>query len=345
MLGASAGGFDAIRSIIAGLPRHLEAAVFVVWHMAPDVRGILPDVLNTLQTLPAGHAIDHEPIRNGRIYVAPPDRHLLIENDHIRVTQGPKENRFRPAIDPLFRSAAFTFGTRVIGIVLSGGLDDGSAGLWTIKQRGGLAIVQDPEEADVPAMPQNALATIEADYILRTADIPAVLIRLVKEEMPKPLPGPVSAEEVEKTAREINIQLESDTLQQHVMGLGQLSPYTCPECHGVLTTLREGNLVRFRCHTGHAFSADSLLASLTENIESNLWNAIRSMQESILLLNHLGDHLAEANQPKLAAVYFKKAREAESRSRQLQQIAYNNESLMTAELNKQTKTPDNRFGN
>jgi len=155
VIGASSGGFEAIRQLVAALPADLDAAIFIVWHMSPDVTGILPQVINRQKTLLATNAVDNEPIANNRIYVAPPDKHLLLDNGIVRVTRGPKENRFRPAVDPLFRSAAYIYGPRVIGIVLSGALDDGTSGLWTIKSRGGIAIVQEPAEAEVPSMPEN----------------------------------------------------------------------------------------------------------------------------------------------------------------------------------------------
>jgi two-component system chemotaxis response regulator CheB len=166
VIGASAGGFEAIRALISSLPPDLDAAIFIVWHMSPDIRGVLPQVINRHKTIMASHAIDNEPIVYNRIYVAPPDRHLVIENGFVRVTRGPKENRFRPAVDPLFRSAAYTYGPRVIGIVLSGALDDGTAGLWTIKSRGGIAIVQDPADAEVPSMPENAIKAVDVDYLV-----------------------------------------------------------------------------------------------------------------------------------------------------------------------------------
>src|SRR3954468_6912449 len=164
VIGASAGGFEAIKQLTATLPPDLDATIFIVWHMSPDIMGLLPQVINRQKTILASNAVDNEPIVSNRIYIAPPDHHLLLEEGVIRVTKGPKENRFRPAVDPLFRSAAYVYGTRVIGIVLSGALDDGSAGLWTIKSRGGLAIVQDPNDAEVSSMPEHALEAVEVDY-------------------------------------------------------------------------------------------------------------------------------------------------------------------------------------
>jgi two-component system chemotaxis response regulator CheB len=325
VIGASAGGFEALKKLVAGLPKDLQASLFIVWHMSPDIRGVLPQVLNRQETLHASHAYDGEQILPSRIYVAPPDRHLLIEQNRVRVTRGPKENRFRPAVDPLFRSAAYAYGSRVIGVVLSGALDDGTAGLWTIKHRGGIAIVQNPLDAEVPSMPENAMREVEIDYSVSIAEMADLLVRLSKEEVAES--SEVNMQDDEKTKIEIKIAAEESAFESGVMKLGELTPYTCPDCHGVLSTLKDGKLLRFRCHTGHAFSADSLLSTVTENIEESLYSAIRGVEESIMLLNHLGDHFAEINQTKLAAIYFKKAQEAEQRAQLVRQAVLSHEQL------------------
>ncbi len=326
VIGASAGGFEVIKQIVAGLPASLEASVFIVWHMSADIRGILPEVLNKQQTLYAANAIDKEPIKPNRIYVAPPDRHLVIERDHVRVTRGPKENRFRPAIDPLFRSAAYAYGPGVIGVILSGALDDGTAGLWAIKSRGGIAIVQDPSDAQVSAMPSNALREVAVDYALPAIGIAPLLEELSAEEIPQYNFPYMESNEIKK---EINVILQEGSADEAILQLGELTPYTCPECHGVLSAIKEGMRIRYRCHTGHAFSADSLLEALTENIEHSIWNAIREMEESVIFLNHMGDHLAEINQPHLAAIYFKKANEVMERIKLLRQAVIAHEQLNT----------------
>lgn len=335
VIGASAGGFEALKKLVANLPKNFEASIFIVWHMSPDVRGVLPQVLNRADTVHAAHAYDGERIEPNRIYVAPPDRHLLIEEGRVRVTRGPKENRFRPAVDPLFRSAAYAYGNRVIGVVLSGALDDGTAGLWTVKHRGGVAVVQDPTDAEVSSMPENALREVAVDYTVPVAEMAALLARLSREQ----IAGTSEAvmEENEKTEIEIRIAAEDSAFERGVMKLGELTPYTCPDCHGVLSSLRDGNLMRFRCHTGHAFSADSLLTTVTENIEDSLYSAIRGIEESIMLLNHLGDHFAEVNQRKLAALYFQKAQEAESRAQFVRQAVLAHEQLSKDRLLQQSE--------
>jgi two-component system chemotaxis response regulator CheB len=330
VIGASSGGFDAIRTLMSALPEGLDASIFMVWHMAPDVRGVLPQVLNRDQKMFAANAIDHEPINGGRIYVAPPDHHLLIDKGKVRVTKGPKENRFRPAIDPLFRSAALAYGQRVIGIILSGSLDDGTAGLWTIKEHGGMAIAQDPNEAEVSSMPENAIKGGAVDHILPLKEIAALIATAVNDEVPE-ING-IEMEQDKRTRAEIGIAMEGDPLKTVIFNFAPPSPYTCPECHGVLAAISEGDRVRFRCHTGHAFSADSLLAAITEKIEESMWSAIRNIQESVLLLNHMGDHFAEANNTRLAAQYFRKAKEADERAAIVRQAVNSHEQLSVESL-------------
>jgi two-component system chemotaxis response regulator CheB len=334
VIGASAGGFEALKKIVAGLPGDIDASIFIVWHISPDVRGILPQVLNKLGGLLAAHAIDKELIKPGRIYVAPPDHHMLIEKDTVRISKGPKENRFRPAIDPLFRSAALAYGPRVLGVVLSGALDDGSAGIWAVKQRGGIAIVQDPGDAEVSSMPENAMRAVEVDYRLPASELGGLLTKLVQGEATHT--EEFSLHPDKQTQIEVNIAMEDKAFQYNLREFGKLSPYTCPECHGVLALIQEGGRIRFRCHTGHAFSSDSLLANITDKIEESLWSTIRNMQESIMFLNHMGDHFAENNKPKLAAMYFKKAQEAEKRADIVRQAVFAHEHLSADSIEAET---------
>jgi len=326
VIGASAGGFDALKRLVHDLPADLQASIFIVWHMAPDVTGILPQVLARHGSLPAQNAEDFESINLKQIYVAPPDRHLIIENSHVRITRGPKENRFRPAVDPLFRSAAYTYGTRGIGVILSGALDDGTSGLWTVKDHGGIAIVQDPLDAEIPSMPRNAMREVEVDYVVPVSEMAELLVRLTLDEAAET--SEVSMEANKQTEFEIRTAAEARTTHD-VMKFGELTPFTCPECHGVLFQMKDAARPRFRCHTGHAFSSDSLLASVTENIEESLWNAIRCIEESVMLLNHLGHHFNKNNQPALAELYFKKALEAVERGKIVRQAVFDNERLST----------------
>ena len=304
VIGASAGGFEALKKLVGGLPKDLAAAVFVVWHLSANAHGVLPSVLEKAGSLPAAHGVDGEEIMPGRIYVAPPDHHLLIEENRVRVTTGPKENRFRPAVDTLFRSAAYSCGTRVIGVILSGALDDGTAGLWTIKHRGGTAIVQEPSDAEFSSMPESALREVNVDYSVPVSEMADLLIRLTSEEISEE--REISMDEIKKTEIEVRIAAEESGFEVGVMSLGDISPYTCPDCHGVLIKIKDGKINRFRCHTGHAYSAVTLLANVTERIEDSMWGAMREMEESIMLLREMSRNFAESNHEQWQSCFCKK---------------------------------------
>jgi two-component system chemotaxis response regulator CheB len=319
VVGASAGGMEALQKLVARLPADFPASLFVVWHMAPGVKSALPDILARATPLPVAAAADGDPIEPGRIYVAPNDHHMLLEQGYIRVAKGPKENRFRPALDPLFRSAAYVYGTRVIGVVLSGALDDGTSGLWTIKLRGGTAVVQEPADAGVRGMPLSALHNVDVDHRDTAAGIGDLLARLVREDA---APQRALAEpERARVEHEIRIAEEHDALEENVMRYGELSPFTCPECHGVLTALREGGIERYRCHTGHAYSREALLADTGEQLEARLWDAVRALDEMVMLLDRMGQEFARRGDMRAAERCFDKAREAHLRSQPLRAVA------------------------
>ena len=307
VVGASAGGLEALREVVATLPPALPAAVCVVWHMSAESPGLLPEILERAGPLPAAHPEDGEPLQPGRIAVAPPDRHLLLEPGYVRLTRGPKENRFRPAIDPLFRSAAAAYGPRVIGVVLSGALDDGTAGMEAIKARGGLAVVQDPCDAIMPTMPRSVLTHVPVDHVVPAAEIGPLLADLAQRPANEE-GGLAMPKELEIETR---IALADNALEAGVMELGALSPYTCPECHGALLQIKGDGLLRFRCHTGHAYSLQSLLAEIGGSIEATLWGAVRSIEERMMLLHHVADHLRTAGAPAEAEEILAQAREAE----------------------------------
>lgn len=328
VIGASAGGFEALKKLITDLPSDFQASIFIVWHMSAEVRGILPEIFNKLNSIHAANAVDKEPIAANRIYVAPPDHHMLIEEGYLRITRGPKENRFRPAVDPLFRSAAYAYGDRVIGVILSGGLDDGTAGLWRIKDCGGIAIVQHPADAEVSSMPESALREVKVDHCVAVAALAPLLVKLTTEEI---METNIMRKD-EKTRIEINIAEEENALMSGSLDIGTLSPFSCPECNGVLSKIADGNITRFRCHTGHAYSSDSLMSALSEKIEDSLYGAIRGMDESVMLLNHLGDHFAEINQLQLAAVYFRKAIEVQEQSVTIRNAVHSHEYLSKSKL-------------
>ena len=290
VIGTSAGGIDALKVLASTLPNDLNAAVFITLHVAPYSLGLIPEILQRAGPLPVSNAKDWEPIHNGRIYVAPPDYHLLFEKQgYVRVTHGPRENRFRPAIDPMFRAAALCFGPRVIGVILTGWLDDGTAGLRAVRQGGGFTIVQHPDDAFASSMPLNAIKHVEVDQILPLKDIGPKLIQLVKMPAGEEVKRSVS----EEMEIEVKIAKEEHALQSGILKWGKPSVYSCPECHGVLLQLDEGNSTRFRCHTGHAYSMDSLLAEFAIQNEESLWIAIRALEENAILMQGLAKHAAE----------------------------------------------------
>ena len=278
---------------------------------------MLPEILSRAGKLEVKHPADGESIQPGKIYVAPPDRHLLLEAGRIRLTKGPKENRFRPAVDPLFRSAAYAYGARVVGVVLTGALDDGTAGLWAIKDRGGIAVVQDPAEAEQSSMPSSALNNVQVDYCLPISEIPPLLVTLTQQSRRASRQFAVS----KQLEIETKIALGDDSAELDVTQLGKISEFTCPDCHGSLTEINNGTLQRFRCHTGHSFGSGSLLAELTDSVEQSLWTTIRAVEERIRLLKNLAQHASDLEQPELSASLTRELQENEQRADLLRQVA------------------------
>jgi two-component system chemotaxis response regulator CheB len=324
-IGTSSGGIDALRTIIGALPRDFDAAIAIVVHTSPESPGVLPEIIRRSGPLDAPPVRSGEGLRRGVIYVAPPDHHMLIEPGRIRLTKGPRENRFRPAIDPLFRSAAQVYGPAAIGVVLTGNLDDGTAGLWAIKQLGGTAIVQDPKDALYPSMPQSALRHVKVDYCVPLAEIAPLLVRLTTEAVDDAQPREVP----EEMAIEVKIAGEEDPIGAGVTSLGKPSIVACPECHGVLLQVKEAGRARFRCHTGHAYSAESLLSEITEGVEVALWNALRSAQEGSMLMHQLAEHDEVSHAAGDRARLLARARELDEQAAQLRAMVTSTPTLTT----------------
>jgi two-component system, chemotaxis family, protein-glutamate methylesterase/glutaminase len=317
VIGASAGGIAALRRLVSALSGHVNAAFFIVQHSGPDSPGLLPKILQSATVLPVVHAVNKGTIIARRIYVAPPDYHLIIAPGQVLVTGGPKEHFARPAVDPLFRSAALAYGPRVIGVILTGMLDDGTAGLWAVKQRGGIAVVQDPTEAEYPDMPSSALKHVSIDHCLPAAEIGALIDRLSRDARPRDgeHPMPKGLELETRIAKGEHVPTGA------VLHLGEPSPFSCPECHGALMRLKDAGIIRFRCHTGHAYSFQSLLQDVNTEIEANLWSAIRTLEESTLLLDYLAKNLDETTQPENRAAIIKQKRdEAEQRAAVIREV-------------------------
>ena len=282
VVGTSAGGLEALDQLIGQLPTDIPASFFIVQHMAPHNSGIaLLRRLSRHMAFNAKLATNGERFKPGRIYIAPPDSHLLLKTDTVLVTKGARENRSRPGVDPLFRSAAVAHRSRVIGIVLTGMLDDGSAGLIAIKKCGGVTVVQDPKDAAYSGMPQSALDNLDVDYCVPMSDMGPLLVKLVSEPHGKSKPVPA---DVRIEAR-IAERVLSDIGQ--VNGLGNQVPYNCPNCGGVLWEMKAPNKKRYRCHTGHSFTQPALLASQSEKIEEMLWISLRMFEERKNLLSSM----------------------------------------------------------
>jgi two-component system chemotaxis response regulator CheB len=312
VVGGSAGGVEATRALVAGLPRDLAAAVFLVIHMPAYAPSALPSVLAAAGPLEAHHASDGEPIRCGEIYVAPPDHHLLLETGKVVVRRGPKENRFRPSIDALFRSAAYMYGPRVIGVLLSGVLDDGVSGLWTIKRLGGVTAVQEPASAMHAEMPRSATEQVEIDHVLPAAELGALLVRLVGQ--PVGARAEVEGAELERLRAEVDIAAANGAFDKGITEWGDITPFTCPECHGVLVRIAEGKLLRFRCRTGHAFTPSALLAGITDAVEETLRGSMRALDEQTVMLDHMSKHFRDAGRADVAVLFEAKAVDSKTRA-------------------------------
>lgn len=280
VVGTSAGGMKALRTLIEQLPKDFPAPLLIVQHRSSDATGhVLLNELNKIGKLKCFHAIQGQKIKAGQVYLAPSDNHIMIEkNGSLLVTKGAQENRSRPAIDPLFRSAAASFGNRTIGILLTGYLDDGTSGLIAIQRCGGICIIQDPADADYPDMPKNALNQIKPDYCIPLSEMGGVLSTLVTRKSKKQGAIPEDIVKEVKIAQRVLSDLPA------VNSLGEQVPFNCPGCGGVLWKMDKGSDLRYRCHTGHAYTAATLLMEQTMKIEETMWTALRMFEERKNLL-------------------------------------------------------------
>ncbi len=328
VVGASAGGVETLINLVGSLPADLPASVLVVLHIPAQNPSLLPEILSRSGQLKAVHPKDGEAIQQGCIYVAPPDRHLLAAQGHVHLVRGPKENRLRPAIDPLFRSAAIAYGPKVVGVVLTGSLDDGTAGLRAIKRLGGVAIVQDPEEALYPSMPLSALEHVAIDYKLPVSAIGPLIVSLTRKPVDREGDYPVPEDmEIEMRMAEMDIS----TLDGN-MKVGTPSAFSCPECGGVLWEIRDGDLMRFRCRVGHAFSIESMMAAQSEGVEEALWAALKTLEESVNLSRRLEDKARKRGQGWLAQRFREKLQDAEQRAEVIQSILFKDKRLPMVDM-------------
>jgi two-component system chemotaxis response regulator CheB len=298
VIGASAGGLEVLRKVVAELPPDLAAAVCIVLHIAPNSPSALAPILQRAGRLPCHPAADDEELRAGRILVAPPDRHLVVEDGRVKLTLGPRENGHRPAVDALFRSAAKARGGRVIGVILSGTRDDGAAGLAVIKASGGAAVVQDPKEALYAGMPASAIAHVAVDAVVPTALIASTIAAMVNgEDVP---PGAATSSGSGDGPRE-----------------GEQVTTVCPECGGVLTERSVSGMTQWGCRVGHRYSPDSLADAQAQDVEAAMWAAIRALEDRELLLTRMADQAERREQPRSARSFRKRAETASEHARQV----------------------------
>lgn len=289
VVGASAGGVEALREMLRTLPADLPAAVLVVLHMPTSARSALPSILDRVCDLPVRAAVDGDRLEPGTVLVAVPDRHLMIADGHVVLARGPRENGHRPAVDVLFRSAARAGGRRVVAVVLSGALDDGTAGMIAVRARGGVGVVQSPDDALYPSMPQHAAEVGGAEHVVPAERMGALLADLLAEDVGQvPEPRPSALTETETAMAE----LDRDALDADERP-GTPSGFGCPSCHGALFSITEGGMERFRCRVGHAWSPEALAAEQSQALESALWMALRGLEERAALSRRMGDRAVE----------------------------------------------------
>jgi two-component system chemotaxis response regulator CheB len=323
VIGASAGGVEALRVLARGLPTDLPASVLVVLHTLPNYPTQMPNLIEIAGPLPAGHGVDLEPLRRGRIYIAPPDRHMAVEDGVIRILEGPKENWCRPSVDTLFRSAAVAHGPRVLGVVLSGTRSDGVAGASAVKRCGGKLIVQSLEEGPTSSMPMGVRNATTVDSVLPIEEIAGRIADLVGEQVSANGRFPVP----EKIRLENRIMLKTEDSGDvadrlgNLEKIGKLTMLTCPQCHGSLWEIEDPTLLRYRCHVGHAFSSEGLDEGQKESIENALWSAARELEERAVSTRGLAELARRRKDPAQARAFEERSRLAGEHVRMLAKLA------------------------
>jgi two-component system chemotaxis response regulator CheB len=312
VIGASAGGIEALNELVRGLRSDFAAPILLVLHIPADSPSLLAKILARAGTVKTKTAEDGERAENGTLYVAPPDRHLLVEADGtLRTPRGPRENRHRPSVDPLFRSAALGYGPHAIGVILSGTLDDGTAGLLAIQRRGGITIVQDPQDAAYPGMPMSAIANVDVDHVMPMRDIAAQLALSLTRE-------PRGAHQADDEVPQMELEKKIAGMDEKAMRgddrPGQPSAFSCPDCGGVLWEIEDGQFVRFRCRVGHAYSPETMLAAQGDVLEEALWAAMKTLEESARLSKRLAAGERDRGHEWMAQRFDQKEAEARDRA-------------------------------
>jgi len=315
-IGASAGGVGSLQRVVEHIPADFPAAILIALHLPDGIRSMLPEILTRAGSLPATQAINGERIRRRHIYVAPAGFHLTTRRGHLVVTRGAREHGVRPAIDPLFRSVAVSYGARAIGVVLSGLLDDGTVGLREIKRAGGIAIVQDPRDTEWPSMPQSALNHVNVDYSVPAIQIGSLLQQIV-------IPQEKGAKKMSQDDERARVNEELGELTMHRDERehpGEPSPYSCPDCGGVLWEISDGELIRFRCRVGHAYTSETLTTEQAITVEHALWTALRALEEHAAVRRRMADRAARQGLSASADRYQDRIRELERQAQQVRTL-------------------------
>jgi two-component system, chemotaxis family, protein-glutamate methylesterase/glutaminase len=305
-IGTSAGGFDALRFLAREFSRDFPAAVVVTIHLSNQFRSELDAILTQAGPLPASFAVDGEKLEKSHIYIAPTERHLILESGKLRLGSGPRENNARPALDPLFRSAALCCGPRSVGAVLTGTLGDGAAGLQALKQSGGVTVVQDPSDAAFAEMPATALLRSQPDHVVSLAGMPALFEKLVREPAGEARPVASGLE------YEVNVASGGVGSMHEMDRIGDRSVLACPDCHGIMWEINQGELVRYRCHVGHAYTAEIMSVALDENLKRAFGSALRALSERVALARKLQAQASANGQTRTAESWASKAHEFET---------------------------------
>jgi two-component system, chemotaxis family, protein-glutamate methylesterase/glutaminase len=321
VVGASAGGVETLQQLLGGLPPDLPAAVLVVLHVPSGGSGALPRILARSSALPVDRATHGSQLRPGTVTVAVPDHHLLVVDGRVALSRGPRENGHRPAVDVLFRSAARAAGRRVIGVVLSGALDDGTAGVIALRRRGGVAVAQDPADALYPSMPEHAIEVGGADHVAPVGEIPDLLGRLLAEELPEGEDPPATDLIDTETAL---ADLDLKALNQEDPP-GTPSGFGCPSCAGALFTITEGGMERYRCRVGHAWSPEALAAEQAQALEGALWMALRGLEERAALALSMGDRARQRGHRHSEEAFRRRHDEAQAAAVVLRQLLHEGE--------------------
>lgn len=328
VIGGSTGSGAVLKQVLGGLPPTLPAAVLITTHMAAGGPNHQTEMLQASSRLPVNRAIDGQPIEAGRVYLAEPDRHLLVADGVVRHGDGPRENLARPAIDPMFRSAALSYGSRVIGVVLTGALSDGAAGLYAIKQRGGLAMVQHPLDSLADEMPRAAIEAVQIDRVESAANLAEAIGQAVGT------PAPQSPPATDELLFEVEVAAGARLGSEGLRRFADPAPLTCPDCAGVLSEVRGSHPLRFRCQIGHAYTAD-VLASHSEKVDEAVRIAMRVMEERVELIDRMARDARETGRSAVADVYDKRAEEYRNHARTLREAA-----MLNARVRRQGGTPE-----